>query len=98
METRPLTFLCITTYDEAFSAYSPGAQLHYDTMDVLARAHFRKIDTCTYAGNESLAYLYPDRIPMATFLVGLGSPVERALLGALPAARRARAGVARLVR
>ncbi len=86
-------YLCVTTYDEAYAYGSPGIQLHYDTIDFLARAHVRRIDTCTYAGNDTEADIYPDRIPVATYLVGLGSPVERALLGALPAARQVRARV-----
>ena len=83
-------FLCVSAYDEEFAAYSPGIQLHYDTIDALARTHLRRIDTCTYAGNATLARIYPDRIPVATVLVGLGSPVERVLLAALPTVQRAR--------
>lgn len=84
-------FLCITAFDEAFSAFSPGLQLHYDTIDHLAQAHYKRIDTCTYAGNETESAIFPDRLNIATVLVGLGSPVESTLLRALPIARRLRA-------
>ncbi len=83
-------YLCVTAYDEAYAPFSPGIQLHYDTIDFLARSGLRRIDTCTYAGNETENDIYPDRIAVATLLVGLGSPVEASLLRALPAARRLR--------
>ena len=84
------TFACVGAYDEAFRAYSPGAQLRYDTMDLLARARFRSIDWCTYRTSGEVDETFPDRIEIGIVLVGLGSPVERMLLGALPTARRAR--------
>lgn len=84
------TFACVGTYDEEFRAYSPGTLLRNDTMYLLSRAGFRSIDWCTYRISEEIGETFPDRIEIGVVLVGLGSPVERLLLGALPAARRTR--------
>ena len=81
-------FGCLVAYDEEYTAYSPGIQLHYDSIDLLGQAGFRRFDTCTYAGNTAIADVFPGRIEVTTLLVGLGSPVERSLLAALPTARR----------
>ncbi len=86
-------FGCLIAYDEEYAAYSPGIQLYYDSIDLLGRADFRQIDTCTYAGNTALADIFPGRIEVGTLLVGLGSSVERTLLRAIPLARRWRAAV-----
>jgi CelD/BcsL family acetyltransferase involved in cellulose biosynthesis len=84
-------YILKAAYDEEYSGFSPGNQLHYDTIDLLGqRGPCHRIDTCTYGGNLSLADIYPDRVQVATFIVGLGSPLESAMLRALPSMRSLR--------
>lgn len=96
-------FALKVAYDEELARFGPGVELQRGSID-----HFHEcsdsawIDSCTYAGNELLERLYPDRRPIVSYLVGLGGPAERALIKALPhlrtVRRRAREGRARLSR
>jgi CelD/BcsL family acetyltransferase involved in cellulose biosynthesis len=67
-----------TIFDEGFAKYSPGIILHDELLD---RFHHETDaqwhDTCTYAGNETLLRLYPDRRSVSTVLVAVGGPVAR---------------------
>lgn len=77
-------------YDETFADYSPGVQLHLDVIDhVLDRTDVEWIDTCTYAGNETLLRLYPDRRTVASLVVATGGVADRSALRAVTAARSA---------
>lgn len=83
-------FLLKTVYDEAFAAYSPGVQLHLDVIDhVHGATDAEWIDTCTYAGNETLLRLYPDRHSVASLVVATGGVADRSALWAVTAARSA---------
>jgi hypothetical protein len=66
-------FALKVVYDEDLSRFGPGVALQVGSI-----GHFHRetdaewIDSCTYAGNQLLLRLYPDRRPIATYLVALG--------------------------
>jgi len=74
-------FLLELTYDEQWSHYRPGLQLHLDAID---RFHettdARWLDSCTYEDNETLLRMYPDRRAVSTVLVGIGGRIDRLFL------------------
>lgn len=78
-------------YDEELARFGPGTALQIGSID-----HFHDhtdaswIDSCTYAENESLLRIYPDRRRIVSYLVGLGGTAERGLLKALPHLRTLR--------
>jgi hypothetical protein len=68
-------------YDESYAKFAPGIQLWRDVVDRFQDEDDALwLDSCTYAGNETLLRSLPDRRPVSTFLVGLGGPVDRVLL------------------
>lgn len=91
VEAQDGLFLLKVTHNEAFAHYDPGIQLHLRAMEYFhheTAAQFIRV--CTFAGNELLLRLYPERRRTSTWMVGLGGRVDQALLGALPAARALR--------
>lgn len=77
-----------TAYDERFARFSPGVQLQLDVLD-FAREHLdvRMTDSCTYAGNDTLQRVCPDRRQVADVVVGIGGAIDRAHLRAVALAR-----------
>ena len=81
-------FLIKNSYHEEYRRFGAGVQLHLEAID-----HFHRstdagwIDTCTYAGNDLLLDLYPQRRRISSFLVGLGAPSDRVVLASYRAAR-----------
>ncbi len=61
------------SYDEDFARFSPGLILHTEVM-----RHFQDetdaalLDSCTWAGNEMISRLYPDRRRIASYFIILG--------------------------
>lgn len=82
-------FLCKLTYDEELARYSPGIQLHFDTID-----HFHRttdaawVDSCTYENNPTLLWVYPDRRTVSSTVVATGGLVDRLFLAGVTGARR----------
>jgi len=74
-------FEILNAYDESHAKHSPGIQLKFGVI-----SHFhnetdaRWLDSCTFAGNETMLRMYPDRRSVSTVLVGVGGPLDRALL------------------
>lgn len=72
-------------YDESLAKYGPGVLLQLGSIDYFhEHTDAQWIDSCTYEGNDLLLRLYPDRRPIATYLVSLGGAAEAALVKALP--------------
>ena len=70
-----------TVYDEGYSKFSPGIQLELEVIDRFHNETDAKwLDSCTFAGNETLLQLYPDRREVSTMLVAVGGLVDRSLL------------------
>jgi hypothetical protein len=71
-------FGLLGAYDEDYSRFAPGIQLWFE---VIERFHnetdARWLDSCTYAGNETLLRLLPDRRTVSTVLVAVGGPLAR---------------------
>ena len=92
-------FLIKVAHDESFGRYDPGVQLHLRAVEFF-RDHTDAagLRVCTFADNALLLRLYPDRRCVSTLVVGLGGPVDRALVRSMPAARslsrRVRRGLA----
>jgi len=71
-------FGLVTAYDEDYARYSPGTQLALDSIDRFHEATDAQwLDTCTWAGNETLSRLYPDQRTVSTVLVAVGGPLDR---------------------
>ena len=83
-------FLCKLTYDEELAKYSPGIQLHFDTIAHLHRTTDATwIDSCTYEDNPTLLWVYPDRRTVTSTVVAPGRLVDRLVLVGVTGARRA---------
>lgn len=69
------------TYDERYSKFAPGIQLWREvTSRFIKEDHAEWLDSCTYAGNKTLQRILPDSRRVATYLIGVGGPVDRFLL------------------
>jgi len=89
-------FLIKVAHDESLGRYDPGIQLHLRAVEFFRdRTDAAGLRVCTFADNELLLRLYPDRRRVCTLVVGLGGPVDRALVRTLPAARSLSRGVRR---
>lgn len=72
-------FVIQLVYNEEYSKFSPGIQLHLDVIDSFHIATDAQwIDSCTYEGNETFLRFYPDRRQVSTLLVAVGGRVDRA--------------------
>lgn len=77
----PGLFLLVTAFDETYSRYAPGMLLQLGAVDrIHEETDAQWLDCCTYEGNDTMLRTYPDRRRVATLLVGLGGPLDRACL------------------
>ena len=71
-------FSLVASYDEDQAKYSPGIQLY---LEVINRFHdstdAQWLDSCTYAGNGTFLWAYPDLRTVSTFLIPLRGSVDR---------------------
>jgi hypothetical protein len=82
-------FLIKVTHDEEFNHYDPGVQLHLRAMEYFhAETKAEWIDICTFADNQLLLRLYPDRRTTRSIRIGLGGPLNAAVFRTIPWARR----------
>lgn len=96
VEEGGLLFLIKVGHDDEFARYDPGVQLHLRAMEYFHhQTGASAIRVCTFAGNELLLRLYPQRAATSTLMIGLGGRVDNALVRSLPAARRLRQRVRR---
>jgi CelD/BcsL family acetyltransferase involved in cellulose biosynthesis len=65
-------FMIKTSYDQRYSAYSPGLMLHIDAM-VFFHEHSDAewLETCTYNGNQLFLRIYPDRRRITSLFIVL---------------------------
>ena len=65
-------FMIKTSYDQRYSAYSPGLMLHIDAM-VFFHEHSDAdwLETCTYDGNVLFLRIYPDRRRITSLFIVL---------------------------
>lgn len=78
-----------SAYDEGYSKFSPGVQLHLGFFKVFHdEFDSAYLDTCTYAGNETLLRLYPDLRNVETLVVAVGGPLDRFFLRGFSSLRR----------
>jgi hypothetical protein len=71
-------FGILNAYDEECAKASPGNQLKLEVIDRFhSETDAQWLDSCTFAGNETLLRIYPDRRVVSTVLVAVGSPVDR---------------------
>lgn len=61
-----------TAYDDAFAAFSPGAQLAFDFVQIFRDSSFATLDSCAAPDSELFNRLWPDRRPIRTLLVPTG--------------------------
>jgi hypothetical protein len=66
------------TYDEDYSKFSPGIQLHLEVIDSFHNSTDAQwLDSCATEGNETFHWVYPDLRTVSTLLVAFGGPVDR---------------------
>jgi len=91
-------FLIKVGHDEALGRYDPGIQLHLRAVEYFhERTDAEGIRVCTFPDNALLLRLYPERRRTSTLVIGLGSPLDRMLVRALPMARTVSRGARRQV-
>jgi len=62
------------SFDEDYARFSPGLILHTEVMRVFQEeTDAILLDSCTWAGNEMINHLYPDRRRITSFFIILGS-------------------------
>ena len=70
-----------TVFDEDYAKFSPGLQLWLEVIDYFHNlTDAQWLDSCTFAGNETMLQLLPDRRVVSTVLIAVGGPVDRSLL------------------
>ena len=89
LKGEPGLFGFKTSFDEKFSRFGPGIQLHLSLMEHFhARTDALWIDTCCYRDNATLLRLYPDRKTIEGLCLPLSTnPLDVAGIRALMAAR-----------
>lgn len=71
-------FSLVATYDERVGKFSPGIQLYIEVMNRFYETTDAEwLDSCTFAGNQTFLWVYPDRRKVTTFLIPLGGKVDR---------------------
>jgi CelD/BcsL family acetyltransferase involved in cellulose biosynthesis len=76
-------FMLKVSYDETYGGYSPGIQLHIDTLNWFHGTEADWIDICTFKDNKTLLGQYPDRKRVSTVVLGLGGPLDHGTVRAL---------------
>jgi CelD/BcsL family acetyltransferase involved in cellulose biosynthesis len=65
-------FMIKTSYDQRYSAYSPGLMLHIDAMMFFhEHSDAEWLETCTYNGNQLFLRIYPDRRRITSLFIVL---------------------------
>lgn len=83
-------FELFTAYDERFAKYSPGILLQRELFKyVFTHSDAEWMDSCTYEGNETMEFLYPDRIGLVATMVVTGGVTDWLSAQAAPVNRRA---------
>lgn len=81
-------FMIKVGHDEQFARFDPGIQMHFRAVDQFHdTTDGDDLRVCTFADNDLLLRLYPDRRPTSTLVIGLGGPFNHAVVRSLPAAR-----------
>ena len=87
-------FALKTSYDESLRRFGPGVLLQLGSIEYFHESTDAQwLDSCTYADNELLLRLYPDRRPIVSYLVSLCGRLDSSFLRALPALRSLRSSV-----
>lgn len=82
------------SFDEDYSRYSPGLILHTEALRVFDEEETAgTLDTCTWAENDYINHMFPDRCTIVSWFVPLGPGrldrlVPRAYVAARPLHRR----------
>ncbi len=88
LEADPGLFLIKVSHDEELNHFDPGVQLHLRAMEYFHNATGAEwIDVCTFPDNDLLLRLYPDRRRTLSVLIGLGGPLNSAVVRAIPTAK-----------
>jgi len=77
-------------YDESLSTYSPGVQLTVElTHRLAAEPGIKLIDSCAIADHPMIDHIWPDRMPVADFMIGVRNGKDHfAAIAAREATRR----------
>ena len=81
--TAPGAFSFKTTYDEAYSRFSPGVLLQCENLLMLDRADIRWTDSCAAEGHPMIDHIWRERRALGRISVGIGGKLRRSLFARL---------------
>jgi CelD/BcsL family acetyltransferase involved in cellulose biosynthesis len=81
--TPPGMFSFKTTYDEAYSRYSPGVLLQCENLLVLDREDIAWSDSCASEGHPMIDHIWRERRAMGRYNIAIGGMLRRALFARL---------------
>ena len=86
----PHAFYAKIAYDEAFARASPGVALSAEvTRGLIAEPGITLADSCSSEGNDMIAWMWPDRRPLADVVVATRPAIPRTAVEAAARALRA---------
>ncbi|MXO60213.1 GNAT family N-acetyltransferase [Altererythrobacter salegens] len=81
--TPPGAYSYKTTFDEAYSRYSPGVLLQRENLAMLERPGIEWTDSCAAADHPMIDHLWTERRAIGRVNVAIGGAKRRALFGAI---------------
>ena len=81
--TAPGAFSYKTTYDEAYSRFSPGVLLQCENLLMLDRKDVRWTDSCAAEGHPMIDHIWRERRALGRISVGIGGRLRRGLFSRL---------------
>ncbi|MEM8726001.1 MAG: GNAT family N-acetyltransferase, partial [Pseudomonadota bacterium] len=83
--TPPGVYSFKTTFDEAYSRFSPGLQLQIENLDLLERDDIDWADSCAAQGHSMIERIWSEKRRMESRNIAIGGPVRRAIFRGLMA-------------
>jgi CelD/BcsL family acetyltransferase involved in cellulose biosynthesis len=81
--TAPGAFSYKTTYDEAYSRFSPGVLLQCENLLMLDRADVQWTDSCAAEGHPMIDHIWRERRALGRISVGIGGKLRRGVFARL---------------
>ena len=81
--TPPGAFSFKTTYDEAYSRFSPGVLLQCENLLMLDRADIKWTDSCAAEGHPMIDHIWRERRALGRMSIGIGGKLRRSVFARL---------------